>query len=308
MTSAASGKLILLGEHAVVYGAPALVMSIDRGLRADVAEAADAPGSLSVLDRRWLLDELSDLPTAARALLNVMEVSTPLDVVVTGSLPPGVGLGFSACAGVAVARAVNEWRDRPNEENVMEAAMAWEGVFHGNPSGVDVAASINTGCLRFAKKEGVRPVGASRGLSLCIGLTGVVSATREMVASVARLRERQPDLVRRNVEAIASLVENGIGAVEDGRHEDLGHLMNYNQMLLAGLMVSSIEIEQLCDTARVAGATGAKLSGAGGGGVVAALSGPQGDVATETTAKRILAAWRKLGYDGFEVHMEVASA
>jgi mevalonate kinase len=73
-------------------------------------------------------------------------------------------------------------------------------------------------------------------------------------------------------------------------------------------MVSSIEIEQLCDAARTAGAAGAKLSGAGGGGVVAALCGPHGEVATETTAKRILAAWHRLGYDGFEVHMEVASA
>jgi mevalonate kinase len=218
VTRAASGKLILLGEHAVVYGAPALVMSIDRGLRADVTEAADPPGTLSVLDRQWSLNELGDLPAAVRALFHVMAVSTPLDVIVTGSLPPGVGLGFSACAGVAVARAVNEWRDRPVEERVMEAAMAWEGIFHGNPSGVDVAACITKGCFRFTKKDGVRSLVASRGLSLCIGLTGEVSATRDMVASVARLGERQPDLVRRNVEAIASLVENGIGGSHGVEH------------------------------------------------------------------------------------------
>jgi mevalonate kinase len=72
-------------------------------------------------------------------------------------------------------------------------------------------------------------------------------------------------------------------------------------MLLAGIMVSSIEIEQLCDAAREAGALGAKLSGAGGGGVVAALVGAPGDEQAERTADRVLAAWRKLGYEGFEV-------
>ena len=109
MKGSASGKLILLGEHAVVYGAPALVMSIDRGLRAEVHQAGEGAGSLALLQKRWDLDAEGDLPQAARSLLASLGVTEPLDIVVTGHLPPGVGLGFSACAAVAVARAVGEW-------------------------------------------------------------------------------------------------------------------------------------------------------------------------------------------------------
>jgi mevalonate kinase len=130
-----------------------------------------------------------------------------------------------------------------------------------------------------------------------VGLTGTRSSTREMVEGVARMKESHPELHRRSLDGIQALVENGIGALEAGDTSALGELMNLNQMLLSGLMLSTEQIEELCALARDAGALGAKLTGAGGGGAVVALSPSHED------SERIVAAWRGAGFEGFATEL-----
>jgi mevalonate kinase len=131
------------------------------------------------------------------------------------------------------------------------------------------------------------------GITLCLGSTGRASSTKSMVDAVARLKTRRPEVVAKAFEGIASLVRNARLAVEAGDRFALGRLMDLNQMLLSGLFVSTQEIERLCDLARAAGALGAKLTGAGGGGCVAAL------VDGAHVADRVLEAWKGEGFDGF---------
>lgn len=304
-TGAAFGKLILLGEHAVVYGAPALVAGIERQCRATARVAGDQR-RLSLLGRRCQADEDPELAAAFKALLEQGGAPEQLQVEVEGELPPGVGLGFSAAAAVAIARAVEALAGETiDRKRVRARAMAWERVFHGNPSGVDVAAAMQGGCSRFVRGSAGEPLtrvlAVKRRPHLCLGLTGTRSSTKEMVEAVAKLRRRQPDMVQRTVDGIAALVENAVSAVEAGELIALGELMNLNQMLLAGLHVSGDDIEQLCAAAREAGALGAKLTGAGGGGAVVALagSGPEG----QDIADGILQAWRMLGFDGFQTEL-----
>jgi len=288
-TGKACGKLILLGEHAVVHGSPALVSGIDRRLCAS-AEAADE-SLLKLLDRECD-DAAEPLARAFGALLDV-EPKLAARVEVRGELPPGVGLGFSAAAGVAIARAVEGLAGDVDENRVAERATAWEKVFHGNPSGVDVAAAQHGGCIRFSRAEGISKVALAQPLNLVVGLSGEPSSTKGMVEGVARLKDDNPQLVEANIGAIRALVENAISAAEDGQHPALGELMNLNQMLLAGLMVSSEILESMCATAREAGALGAKLTGAGGGGAVVAL------VDDGASGQRVLKAWRDAGFEGF---------
>ena len=115
----------------------------------------------------------------------------------------------------------------------------------------------------------------------------------EMVEGVARLKARKPELVDSAVAGVGALVDNAVLAVETGDHVGLGKLMDLNQMILAGLMLSTEPIEALCALARGAGALGAKLTGAGGGGSVIAL------VDGEAAAAPVLAAWSAAGYSGF---------
>jgi mevalonate kinase len=306
-TGTASGKVILLGEHAVVYGVPALAVGIDRGARATATPVASGPSRLRV--RGWEVDVTeddagNDLGRAFGALVRAVraEASGPahVHVVAEADLPPGGGLGCSAAIGVAVARAISY---DPPAEQLSSFVNAWEQVFHGNPSGVDAAVCARGGCVVFQKQEGhahLEPVAVKGGLTLCIGNSGIASSTKSMVESVARLAERRPSVVGKAWEGIGALVRNARLAIEAGDRFALGRLMDLNQMLLSGLFLSTPEIETMCEAARGASALGAKLTGAGGGGsVVALVNGMAG-------AERVLAAWEKEGFTGFATRVAAA--
>ncbi|WP_437496311.1 mevalonate kinase [Sorangium sp. So ce1099] len=313
----ASGKVILLGEHAVVYGAPALAAGIERGARARAARSSGA-SALWLGGREHGApaegEAPGDVAQAFAALLAALPGAGPVRVAAESDLPPGGGLGSSAALGVAIARAVAALARGPVEPRVeteaagaaltaeatVAAAAAWERVFHGNPSGIDTTAAARGGCFRFNKAHGATSLAPRDDLWLCVGSTGVPSSTRSMVDLVARLFERKPTLAESSIAGIAALVENAALAIEAGDAIGLGRLMDLNQMLLAGMFVSTEAIEALCKLAREAGALGAKLTGAGGGGsVIALLPPPPPGGAAPETADRVLAAWRDAGYSGF---------
>jgi mevalonate kinase len=293
----AYGKAILLGEHAVVYGVPALAIGIDRGAHARATDAEAGPSRLFV--RGWNItvreDQADhDLARAFRALLEAVRASAsslgPQAVEVEASLPPGGGLGCSAAIGVAIARALAPHADA---ESTQAHAQAWERVFHGNPSGIDAAVAARGGCVLYRRGEPLEPVRVRGSLQLCIGNTGSASSTKSMVEGVARLRERKPQMVEKSFDAVRTLVQNARLAIEAGDRVALGRLMDLNQMLLGGLFVSTPEIEHMCALARDAGALGAKLTGAGGGGCVVAL------VPSQAVADAVLVAWKASGLEGF---------
>lgn len=289
------GKVILLGEHAVVHGTPALAAGLGRGVHAR-AVAADAT-SLQIAP--WDLDvrpgDGTDLERAFAAVLEAHPSELPpLRVEAEVELPAGAGLGCSAALGVAVIRALDaavghEARDAA----VAERALAWERVFHGNPSGVDNAMAAHGGVAVFRKGAPLEPVPVRRPLTLVIGDSGESASTRQMVAEVARQRERDPARFQKTLDGVASLVQNARLAIEAGDLYGLGQLMNLNQALLNSLMVSTRALEEMCAAARHAGAEGAKLTGSGGGGCMIAL------VKDDEAAARAVDALEALGHHAF---------
>jgi mevalonate kinase len=159
------------------------------------------------------------------------------------------------------------------------------------------------GCLKFERGVGATPLSAPVDLWLAVGYSGTSASTKEMVEGVARTRERLPELANKFLEGVRALVENAELAVTSGDAEGLGRLMDLNQMLLAGMMLSTDQIEHMCRSARASGALGAKLTGSGGGGSVIALAGacPRGERTSEPErlADAVVAAWGEEGFTGF---------
>ena len=287
----APGKVILLGEHSVVYGRPALAAALDRGARASAERAERSRLEVSPWGVSLGVEDDAPLARAFSALLSAAELREPVHVRAEIELPGGAGLGSSAALGVAVLRAIDALFGLParDAEAQQAIALAWERVFHGNPSGVDTAMAISGGLALYVKGQPIERVHARRALPLVIGESGESASTKAMVDEVARQRARNPERAERTFDAIATLVKNGRLAVEAGDLRALGQLFDLNQQLLAGLMLSTGTLEEMCGAAREAGALGAKLTGGGGGGCMIALA------ASDEDAAQIAAAIEALG-------------
>lgn len=260
MRAWASGKLILLGEHAVVHGEPAIAFSVSLGMTVtlDRLPNPSAPNALGDLTDDALL----------RAAVATALGPTGWRVTFQTDLPLGRGMGSSAALSTALIRARREALGLPPgtiDEQFAEA-LAVETVFHANPSGLDVAVSVRGGILHYRRTS--PPTFRALPLppwQVVVLDTGKAGSTKALVAGVTARRPAIDPLLQR----IGQLVPAAEAHLHDPKL--LGALLHENQCLLRGIGVSTAEVDALCDLATAAGAYGAKLSGAGGGGVVLAL-------------------------------------
>jgi mevalonate kinase len=274
------GKIILLGEHSVVYGRPAIAAGLPRG-----CTASAEPGERDTLFvDPWGVQVDSQLPESdperellRRAFAALCErygsARGPLCVRAEMQIPGGAGLGGSAALSVAVARAIDAQLGLArSSEDLIEASLTWERVFHGNPSGIDSAMAVRGGLALYRRGVGLAEIHARSPVWLVVANSGEHGSTKSMVESVARQHTRDTPKAEQIFDAIAALVQNAKSALEDGDHARLGQLMDLNQTLLNTLMLSTSKLETMCHTARSAGALGAKLTGGGGGGCMIALA------------------------------------
>ncbi len=264
----ASGKAILFGEHAVVYGVPAIAAGISRGVSAQ-SSVADVDG---MVVNGTLISDDHKLLNALRQLRDFLGVR-PAQVLIESQIPKGSGLGSSAAMAVATVRALcSSHGIELSERRLFEAAQEWERVFHGNPSGVDVAAAQSGALIGYRRGAEPQRLAIAAPLHLVVAQAGPPASTKLMVEAVAKNKERNPAQFDRTLQGIASLVDNATILLRQGEMTAVGKLMDLNHMLLAGWMLSTEEIETACQVARASGALGAKLTGAGGGGCVIALA------------------------------------
>jgi mevalonate kinase len=171
--------------------------------------------------------------------------------------------------------------------------MVWENVFHGNASGIDTAAAEHGGCLWFTRSEGAHPLAVGSALQVSVALVEPGASTLRMVEAVAERRQADRRGVDRVIESIADLARRARQAISVGDLGELGRLMTQNHELLVELGVSTPGLDQACGWAIQAGALGAKLTGAGGGGCVIAL-------VDESTRPVVVEAWARRGLRCFE--------
>lgn len=270
------GKIILLGEHSVVYGRPALAAAIARGChataqRADESTLAVEPWGVRVFAQRDEADPERELLRRAFAVI-CERYGVSFSVAATLEIPGGAGLGGSAALSVAVIRACDAALGASHTlDEIIELSLDWERVFHGNPSGVDSAMAARGGIAVFRKGQPLAPHPIGAAFCFVVAHSGEHGSTKQMVASVARQHARDPQKADQVFDAIAAIVENGLQSIERGERESFGQLMDLNQKLLSSLLLSTSTLEDMCKRARAAGALGAKLTGGGGGGCMIAL-------------------------------------
>ena len=265
----APGKVILLGEHAVVYGRAAIAAAIDR--RVEVA-LRPATGSA-----RFDQEDDSRLATALkRAAELVGGPTSDFVATISSDLPRAMGLGSSAALSVALVRALATQAGRRLEVAELSAlAFEIETIFHGTPSGIDpAAAALGATCFRFVRGEPptVTPLRTPRPLPLVVAFGEAPRSTGAAVGGLRARWEADRDAHERLFDAVADVVARGTAALEAGDLRAVGAAFDDNQALLARLGVSSAAIARLTDVARRAGAHGAKLTGGGAGGAVIAVA------------------------------------
>ncbi|MCZ6529188.1 MAG: mevalonate kinase [Chloroflexi bacterium] len=279
MTKAsAPGKVILLGEHAAVYGRPALAAPV-QAVRAH-AEVLPLDEDRVKVEAHEVgvdtyLDEMPDthpLGKAIRLSIKEAQASGGFQVSVASDIPPASGLGSSAAVSVAIIRAVCEhFEHELGADRVAQMAFEVEMLHHGDPSGIDNTVVAFEIPVLFVKGEEPRPLGVTGRFQFVIGDTGEPSPTKELVTMLRGRWAGDTEFVDALFDSIGELTNQAAACIGRGEIGNLGPLMNHDQTLLETLGVSSPSLDRLIRAARDAGALGAKLSGAGGGGIMIAL-------------------------------------
>ena len=277
------GKVILFGEHFVVYGTPGIVSAIDLTADAEVRRTGD---EITIKDERrgtkgYTQKKREQQKESIQRMLKAMGIDSRkalLEIVLGGNLPSFSGVGASAASSVAIARAIaDELEMKFTDERINEIAYEAEKAYAGTPSGIDNSAATYGGLIWFRRglsggPDTIQKLRVRQPIEVIIGNTGVVADTKETVAGVAERKRENPERYNLLFDQAERLVLDARKALENFDLEKVGGLMSQNQDLLQEIGVSCEELDYLVNLAQEYGAFGAKLTGGGGGGCVVALT------------------------------------
>ncbi|MEM2269907.1 MAG: mevalonate kinase [Nitrososphaerota archaeon] len=288
VTWSAPGKVIICGEHFVVYGGLAVAAAIDKRAYSTVSLRDDRIvriGSKQIGTAEWLDgklvkesskgvgDRLEAYRKMVEALLEKYGRRKGVSVTVDSQIPRASGLGSSAAIAVATAGALLDALEADfTTDDVVNASLVAESELHYRPSGIDPTVSALGGVIRFRRGSKPQRIEPQKAFELLVIESGRPRRTGEMVRKVAQFRELHINLFDKLME-VSDMVAGEVElAIQNNRIERLGSLMTVSHNLLRAIGVSSRELDEIIDRALRAGAYGAKLTGGGGGGAVIAVA------------------------------------
>lgn len=274
----AGGKIILMGEHAVVYGYPAIALPFSAvQVQVTVEEKGDSL-SLSCALYQGLVHEMprvwESLKHAIR--LSLYRLGAPTDpglhIEIESTIPPERGMGSSAAVAVAIARALFAFYGKDlSDKELWEIVQSAEAIAHGNPSGVDAATTSGQKPIWFVKGSELEHLELCLDAYLVVADTGKMGQTLSAVEDVADLLCTQPDAEAELV-ALGTLTQQARLYLATNQADKLGQVMNQAHHHLQILGVSDEALDKLVEVAQEGGALGAKLTGGGRGGCMIALA------------------------------------
>ena len=299
--SSACGKVILLGEHAVVYGRPALAVPIPLAIEAVVRRGGTG---VNLVIPRWGYEQTLKPETSQgvsrilSTLLDALDLGhQAMTIEVIPHVPRAMGLGGSSALAVAIIRALDHaYKLNLTNGRINELAFECEKAAHGTPSGIDNTVATYGAPLVFENRDDqprFNEIRLVEPLPLVIGITGKESLTATTVARVRAAWTNHSARYEGIFDQIAQLTSAGTDALISAHYTELGECMNLCQGYLNALQLSTPELEELIHIARANGAMGAKLTGGGGGGSIVALCPDEQD--------RVANAMRAEGYQSLIV-------
>ncbi len=290
-TASAPGKVILCGEHAVVYGQPAIALPLS-DLRATATIDDTTDDTLTIvlpdLGETWRSDGAAEHPLAMLTRLTLDRLGAVrrggLRITLRSAIPIAGGMGSGAALGAALVRALaSHCGQALQPADIAALVHESERFYHGTPSGIDSTVVSHEQAIWFVRGDPdavpprsplIEPIAIGRPLHLVIGDTGVRAPTHLTVGGVRERWRRDPQRYESLFTAIGAISREVRSLLAAGALAKLGAALDRNQTLLEQIGVSSPELERLIDAARGAGALGAKLSGGGGGGIMIAIVDP----------------------------------
>jgi mevalonate kinase len=279
-SSSAPGKIILFGEHAVVYGRPALAVPVTQ-VQATATVSENSRGGVMIEAPNINLSaDLSSLPSdhplvfVINSVFSTLKISNPpaCTVYLQSTIPVASGLGSGAAVSVAIIRALSGFLGKPLlDEKVNLLAFEAEKLYHGTPSGIDNTVVTYAKPVYFILKKPIKTFHVGAPFTIMIGGTGISAPTKDSVGSVRKLWQADKPRWEKVFTRVGEIVWNARQAIERGDVAELGRLMDANHALLQEMTVSCVELDDLVEAARKSGALGAKLSGGGRGGNMIAL-------------------------------------
>ncbi|MEO9013928.1 MAG: mevalonate kinase [Terrimesophilobacter sp.] len=301
-TGRAHAKVILLGEHAVVYGVPALAVPLPQlTVTARVVRLAGGPTgpddvSFTTADAAPPISAetaggLRHLVARFKEVVGVDD-QTPLNLLVDCQIPPGRGLGSSAACARAVVLALADLFGRDlDADTVFHLVQEAETAAHGRSSGIDAIVTGSTGIIRYVSGTAEELTCGFDGVFV-VADSGLSGRTKDAIDHVRRVFDDDPPTETEFLHRVRELAHAGVAALVDGQSKVFGAKLTENHEVLRGIGISIDPIDALVDTALRAGSLGAKISGGGLGGCLVALT------ATPTQAQAVAAALRAAGAVG----------
>lgn len=288
----ASGKIILMGEHAVVHGEPAIALPF----LATKITAVIKSAPVNEIDSHYFVGPLTEVPTPLMNIQHLVEMlqqrfndDFQVKLTIESTIPAERGMGSSAATAVAITRAFFDFHEEIlSEAELLSFVNLSEKIAHGNPSGIDAAATSGPNPLYFIKGKELRSFPMNLNAYLIVADTGIKGKTRAAVTDVAQLY-REDATIAKEIAYLGDLTRAARTAIIENNAREMGSLMMKAHRTLKKLTVSNETLDHLADTAIANGALGAKLTGGGRGGCLIALAP---DLAT---AKKITATQEQAG-------------
>ena len=267
----ASGKIILMGEHAVVYGQPAIAIPfLATKVVATVTPATEDSISSSYFEGPLILAPatLKNIIESIHVAKNATELTETICITIESSIPPERGMGSSAAVANAVIRAIFDYTENNlTAEKLTELATIAEKIAHGNPSGIDQAATNGKHPVYFVKGQPLQEFPINLNGFLIVSDSKIKGRTREVVTDVAELLKKQPEN-KTKIARLGELTEITRHALTHNKIHELATAMTEAQIILASLTISSPELNHLLELGLKNGALAGKLTGGGRGGCV----------------------------------------